>query len=271
MKTNKSVVLITALLSLALLASVSCKRDAVSQPSTPVGPSSIGVMMNLEASPNVILVGLQQRQVTNVMATLKKYDGTGQSGRTILFEIVDASLNRIDVGHFEGNASVFTRTTDSGGNAHVDYYGPLSGEITADTSVYIRASAAWEGSQFINDTAQLFLVRDSDELSLTAKAIPDVLYAGSTGGTSVIQATVLSGGQPAKNFPVYFLINLNLGRFADGQLFTTRNTNDQGVATMTYIGPTADEMSFSSDTVPIIVQVSEQLGVTLNVLIIRQK
>ena len=40
---------------------------------------------------------------------------------------------------------------------------------------------------------------------------------------------------------------------------------------MTYIGPTADEMSFSSETVPIIVQVSEQVGVTVNVLIITQK
>ena len=271
MKTNKSAILITAFLGLALLASVSCKTDEVSPPANPIGPSSIGVMMNVVASPNVILVGVKQRQVTNIMATLKKYDGTGQSGRTVLFEIVDASLNRLDVGYFEGNASVFTRTTDSGGNAHVNYYGPLSGEIAADASVYIRASVAWEGSQFINDTAEIFLVRDSDELSLTAKAIPDVLYAGDSGGASVIQATVLSGGQPAKNFPVYFLVNMNLGKFADGKLSTVANTNDQGVATMTYIGPTAAEMSHSSETVPIIVQVSEQLGVQVNVLIVTQK
>jgi hypothetical protein len=153
----------------------------------------------------------------------------------------------------------------------VDYYGPLSDEIAADASVYIRATAAWEGSQFINDTAEIFLVRDSDDLSLTAKAVPDVLYAGGSGGASVIQATVLSGGQPAKNFPVYFLVNMNLGKFADGKLSTVANTNDQGVATMTYIGPTAAEMSHSSETVPIIVQVSEQLGVQVNVLIVTQK
>ena len=119
MKTRTTAIIITAFLGLALLASVSCKTDEVSQPANPIGPSSIGVMMNVVASPNVILVGVKQRQVTNVMATLKKYDGTAQSGRTVLFEIVDASLNRVDVGYFEGNASVFTRTTDSGGNAHV--------------------------------------------------------------------------------------------------------------------------------------------------------
>lgn len=271
MKTKKSAVLITAFLGLALLASVSCRRDAVSQPSSPVGPSSIGVMMNLEASPNVLLVGLKQRQATNLTATLKKYDGTGQSGRTILFEILDASFNRLDVGHFEGNTSVFSRTTDSSGNAHVYYYGPLSDEIAADGSVYIRATAVWDGSQIINDTAQIFLVRDSDELSVTAKAVPDVLYAGGSGGTSVIQATVFSGGQPAKNFPVYFVLGLNLGKFADGRVSTTSNTNDQGVATMTYVGPTADQMPGSSETVPVYVQVSENLGVTVNILIIQQK
>ena len=271
MKTHKTAIVIAALLGVALLASVSCKRDAVSQPSSPVGPSSIGVMMNLEASPNTILVGVKQRQATNITATLKKYDGTGQANRTILFEVVDASGNRLDVGFFEGSTSVFSRTTDSGGSAHVYYYGPVSDEITSDGSVYIRGTAAWEGSQFINDTAQIFLVRDSSELSVTAKAIPDVLYAGGSAGTSIIQATVLAGGQPAKNFPVFFVLNSNLGKFIDGRVQTTSNTNDQGVATMTYVGPTTDEMSYSSDTVPIIVQVGETVGVQVNILIIRQK
>jgi hypothetical protein len=153
----------------------------------------------------------------------------------------------------------------------VYYYGPLSDEIPSDGSVYIRGTAAWDGSQFINDTAQIFLVRDSNELSLTAKAVPDVLYAGGTAGTSVIQATVFSGGQPAKNLPVYFVLSMNLGKFSDGNVSTTSNTNDQGVATMTYVGPTAAEMPGSSETVPIIVQISEDLGVQVKILIIKQK
>lgn len=271
MKTNKTVILITGFLGLALLVSVSCKRDSVNQPSTPVGPSSIAVMMNVEANPNVITAGVNQRQSTNVMATLKGFDGKGIANRTVFFEVVDAALNRLNVGYFEGNTSVFSRTTDSSGNAHVYYFGPLSDEITEDGSIFVRASVAWDGSQFINDTAQIFLVRDSSDLSLDVKAVPDLLYAGNTRGTSVIQATVFAGGKPAQNFPVYFVLGLNLGKFGDGKVQTTSNTNDQGVATMTYIGPTAAEMPGSSETVPIIVQVSEQLGKTVKILIVQQK
>ena len=128
MKTHKTAIVIAALLGVALLASVSCKRDAVSQPSSPVGPSSIGVMMSVEASPNVISAGINQRQMTTVTATLKKYDGSGQANRTILLELVDAAYNRINVGYFEGSTSVVSKTTDSGGTVRVNYVGPLSSE-----------------------------------------------------------------------------------------------------------------------------------------------
>lgn len=271
MKTNKTAVFIAALLGLSLLASVSCKRDEVSPPANPIGPSSIGVMMNVEASPNTITAALYQRQMTTITATLKKYDGTGQAGRTVVLDVVDDTFNRLDVGYFEGSNSVATKTTDSNGTVRVNYYGPLSQEIANGGSVYIRANAAWEGSQLISDTAQIYLVHESSEVTVTAKAIPEVIYAGSSGGVSMIQAVVLAGGQPVKNFPVYFIANLNLGKFADGKLSTVANTNDQGVATMAYIGPSSSEMSYSSETVPIIVQVAENVGVTVNVLIINQK
>ncbi len=271
MKTNKTAILVTAFLGLALLVSVSCKRDSVTQPSTPIGPSSIAVMIDVEATPNVITAGVTQRQTTNVMATLKSFDGKGLANRTVLFEVVDAALNRLNIGFFEGNTSVFSRNTDSSGNAHVYYYGPLADELTKDESVYVRATVAWEGSQFINDTAQIFLVRDSNDLSLDVKAVPDLLFAGNTGGTSVIVATVFAGGRPVSNFPVFFVLGMALGKFGDGKVSTTSNTNDQGVATMTYLGPTAAQMPGSSETVPIFVQVSEQLGKTVNILIVQQK
>jgi hypothetical protein len=270
MKTNKTPILLTVALSLGLLASVSCKRDSVSQPS-PLGPSSIGVMLNLEASPNVIVVGVKDRQVANVTATLKKFDGTGQANRTVLFEVVDSTGSRLNVGFFEGSTGVFSKTTDANGSVHVNYFGPLSDEISGDRTIYIRASVAWDGTQFINDTAALSLVRDTKDLTLTAKAVPDVLYAGNVGQTSIIQATVYAGGQPAKNFPVYFVFTMNLGQFIDGKRSTTSTTNDQGVATMTYVGPTSSEMANSSETVPIRVQVSEQLGQDVQILIIRQQ
>ncbi len=88
-------------------------------------------MMNVQASPNVITAALYQRQMSTITATLKKYDGTGQSGRTIVFEVVDAALNRLDIGYFEGSNSVITKTTDSSGTVRVNYFGPLSARSRA--------------------------------------------------------------------------------------------------------------------------------------------
>ena len=270
MKTNKTTILFTVILSLAALASVSCNRDNVTQPSA-IGPSSIAVMLNLNASPNVILAGLTQRQSTSITATLKKFDGTGQANKTILFEVVDAQGNRLNEGFFEGSTSVVSKTTDSGGNVTVNYFGPLADEITKDGSILIKASVAWDGTQLINDTATLFIMRDMKDLSLNATVIPDLLYAGGTNPVATIQATVLAGGQPVKNFPVFFLLDLNLGTFSDGKLSTFVNTNDQGMAMINYIGPTADEMSNSSETVTVTVQVSQDLGKQLPIILVRQK
>jgi hypothetical protein len=55
-----------------------------------------------------------------------------------------------------------TVTTDAGGTARTHYYGPLKKEINADVDLYIRATVAWEGSQFIYDTTLLYVVRDPD-------------------------------------------------------------------------------------------------------------
>jgi hypothetical protein len=270
MKTNKTPVLITATLSLALLAAVSCQRDAVHQPS-PLGPSSIAVMLNLNACPNVLLAGVNQRSSTSLTATLKDFTGKAEANQTVLFEVIDAQGNRLDLGFFEGSTSVITKPTDSGGNVTVTYFGPLADELQQDASVLIRASVAWNGSQFINDTATLLVIRDMEQLSLDAKAMPETLYASDSNPSATIQAIVLSGGQPVRNFPVFFILDHNLGTFADGKLSTYSNTNDQGVATMTYVGPTADQMSNSSDTAKITVLLSLELYKELDVLVIRQK
>jgi hypothetical protein len=55
-----------------------------------------------------------------------------------------------------------TLATDAGGTARTRYYGPLKTEINADVDLYIRATVAWEGSQFIYDTTLLYVVRDPD-------------------------------------------------------------------------------------------------------------
>lgn len=270
MKTNKTTILFTVILSLAALASVSCNRDNVTQPSA-IGPSSIGVMLNVDTSPNVLVAGVTQRQRSTVTATLKKYDGTGQANRTITFEVVDSTGARLNLGSFDGGAAVVSKATDAGGIVTVGYLGPLSDEITSDTTIIIRASVAWDGSQTIDNTATLAVVRDTKQLSLSAVALPDILYASGSNPSSTIQATVLSGGQPVRNFPVFFLLDHNLGSFSDGKLYTYVNTNNQGVASLTYIGPTADDMSNSSDTATITVLVSQDILKELKILVIRQK
>ena len=270
MKTNKKIFLITVCLALLIFTFGSCKSDVVDTPS-PLGPSSISVILDLTANPNVIFAGLLDRQTTEVTASLTRYDGSPLSDKTVFFEVVDSAGTRMDLGYFDGNLSMQTVATDSSGMARTHYYGPLTDEVTADGYLYIRATVAWEGSQFITDLAPLFVVRDSDQIAFTAQAIPDVLYAGDTRPTSEIRALLTVGGAPAAGVPVYFVLNDDLGRFADGKRNTTVLTNDQGVASLTYVGPLWVELPPSGATVDITVQVTQVLSKQLQIQIIRQR
>ncbi len=236
-----------------------------------MGPSTFAILLKVNASPNVILAGLQERQASTVTASLKTYDGSAISNKTVFFEVVDESGKRLDVGFFEGNMAVFSQNTDGNGNITVNYYGPLSNEIVGSGTLYIRATVAWEGAQFIIDSTALYVLRDTDEMSLEVKAVPDVIYAGMTETTAEIQATLRAGGAPVKNHPVYFLLNTDLGRFIDGKWYTTSNTNDDGVATMTYVSPGfwgVDPLN-PIQTVSITVQVTQQLSENVTIKVIR--
>lgn len=244
-------------LALMIFTFYACKRDAIEEPS-PFGPSTFAILLNLSASPNVIFAGLTSRQISTITAILKKFDGTPLSGKTLYFEVVDSGGTRIEnMGYFEGNISLQSKNTDGSGTAKLNYYGPLSDEIAANGTVYIKATAAWEGSEFIIETAPLYIIRDADEVALTAEAVPDVLYSGLSKPTAEIRAVVRVGGAPVSDYPVYFGIQGNLGRFDDGSKNAQRLTNQDGVASIIYVGPGYWEIPSAGATVTIRVQITQ--------------
>jgi len=271
MKTHKTFILLAIVLVLSVFTFYSCKRDAVEEPS-PLGPSTFAIVLNLNASPNVLFAGQDQRQMSAVTATLKKFDGSAISNRTVYFEVVDGTGTRLDLGYFEGDLAIHSQNTDGSGTVRVNYYGPLSEEIAADGTIYIKATVAWEGSQFISDSTALYLVRDADTILLEAEANPDILYAGLTNPTAEIRARVLVGGKPLKNYPVYFIVDRtqDLGRFSDGKRNTFAYTNADGIAVVTYIGPAFYEI-LTNTTVTIRVQVTQELFKDVEIQIIRQR
>ncbi len=269
MKTKKTVLISLVLLAFVFFGSSSCKRSAVEVPG-PSGPSSFSILLRLNASPNVLFAGLNTRQMTTITATLKKYDGSAIAGKTLFFETIDSSGTRVDLGYFEGNQALQSKTTDSSGSARINYYGPLSEEILTNATIYVRATVAWEGSQFIYETAPLYIIRDADQISFLVEAIPSVIFAGDSSPTSEIRARLLMGGAPVQDYPVYFILESPIGVFSDGLRHTYALTDADGIASKTYIGPTWVEIASTEVTVPIKVVLTDTISQTVNLKIIRK-
>jgi hypothetical protein len=161
MKISKKIFLITVSLALLVFTFESCKSDVIEQPS-PLGPSSASVILSMNASPNVIFATRMDRQTVEITASLRMYDGAALSGRTVFFEIVNSAGNELDLGFFDQNLSVQNVVTGGDGVAKTIYHGPLRREVDHDRHVYIRATVAWEGSQFINNKATIWVIRDPD-------------------------------------------------------------------------------------------------------------
>jgi len=250
MKTKR--VLTFALGLVLLLASSACTRNEVGTPS-PVGPSSFAVLLKLSASRNVIYAG-DQRDGSTISVSLKQFDGTPLVGRTVYFEICDSAHLRVDVGYFEGMERVISRQTDSGGNITFVYNGPLNSEIDANTSVYIWASAASEGNEFIEDFAQVNIVRDSSSPGiLEISANPNIIFASGGGERerewSTISASLVSpDGTPIVGRTIYFEIcdvdhvQIDIGFFEGGDAVLTRKTDAEGNISFIYHGPLREEL-----------------------------
>jgi uncharacterized GH25 family protein len=219
-----------------------------------VGPSSFSVLLKLSASPNVILAG-SHRAGTTISASLKRFDGTPLADRTVYFEICDSSHNRVYIGYFEGQTSVLSRQTDSGGNVTFVYYGPLETEIEASTSVYIWAKAASEGNEFIEDFAQVDISRGSSSLGAVLKlsANPNVIAAGNHRQSTTITVSLNRlDGTPLANRTVYFEIcdsshnRVYIGYFEGQTSVLSRQTDAKGNINLIYYGPLASEIEAST-------------------------
>lgn len=210
------------------------------------------IFIDVSANPNVLFAGTS-REKSTITATVTQAGNQPVADKTLHFEITDENGNKLDLGHFEGNEPVISKTTDSNGNVTVDYYGPLSGEISENTTVTIRASAALEGSaseDYTYGAAAIEIIKDMDDISIQVTANPNVLFAGTYREKSTVTATVTqSGNMPVANKTLYFEITdesgnkLDLGYF-DGEISVKEKTTDStGTAETVYYGPIAQEVT----------------------------
>lgn len=237
MKNKRNIIIV---FSLALILSFlpSC-RNAVEEPA-PFGPSSLSILLHTSANPNVLFAGTT-REVTTITASLKKFDGTPLSNISIHFEVTP------NLGHFEGNLSVITKITDSSGLVSLSYYGPTAQDLTANQTLYIYAYAAWEGKEIIAELTPVYIVRDKFDLDLVFElmADPNVLWCTSERPESVILGIfTFESGAPVVGRKVFFTILSGPGEFSDGKTKTYAVTDEEGVATITYVGPTNDEINY---------------------------
>ncbi len=140
-----------------VLAVTACTRHGVDQPS-PVGPSTLATVLKISANPNVLNAGTH-RQGATIVVSLVKYDGTPLAGRTVYLEINDETDKRANIGFFDGRVNVATRVTDGGGNAYITYYAPIKDEIRANCIVHIWASLPGDERTFLQEYAQIFIIR----------------------------------------------------------------------------------------------------------------
>jgi hypothetical protein len=267
---NRCLLVLSLVLSIAVL--TSCTRDAVEEPS-PLGPSGFAISFKVSAAPNVLFAGFQERQSTTINAVLRKFDGQPISGRTVFFEIINATkFQRADsVGYFEGVQAVATRVTDGNGIVSINYYGPTAEEIpiilcqdpaecqpirnTAFDSYYIKASVAWAGNEIIEEWTPVFFVRDYSDIIFNVTVEPNILWCTNTRPEATIKVFfAVPDGTPIAGRKIFFEINSGPGMFADGKVKTFKETGSNGYATMIYKGPTSGEMSSNEQKVSITVQ-----------------
>ena len=79
-------------------------------------------------------------------------------------------------------------------------------------------------------------------LALDLNAYPNILYMTSSRQQAEIQATVKLGGKPAPGEVVYFTVDSGPGEFSDYKDRTIATTDQNGVASVTYLSPTGGEI-----------------------------
>jgi hypothetical protein len=238
-----------------------CKRGTVQEPS-PFGPSSFAIVLQVSCSPNVIFAG-EARQSTTVTATLKEFNGEPLNQKTVYFEVGDSSKKRQNVGYFEGNQTAVSRVTDENGVATINYIGPLAKEITTSGTIYIWATTAWGGKEFIDDNTPVEIIQKSlPAYEIAVSGNPNVLFAGATKRemsriTVWLQLTGDGSTAPVANNDIHFWVGtsetdetqVNIGYFDNHKAIYSKPTDENGMVAVQYWGPLASEITQSPMTV----------------------
>jgi hypothetical protein len=124
------------------LASQGCGLGEVDIPESLVGPSELGLSLQMFANPDVVLADGIQTSV--IHAVLQDQNGRRVPNRAIVFTIQDEAGRTAEIGQLTSpsGARVFgstTATTDSQGIARVVYTTPERRDLTANTLVRVAA------------------------------------------------------------------------------------------------------------------------------------
>jgi PKD repeat protein len=119
-----------------------CGLDEVKVPEGLVGPSELGLSLQVLATPDVVLADGIQTSV--IQALVQDQNGKRVPGRAIVFTIMDESGRTAEIGQLTSSsgARVYGSTTvntDSNGVARVVYTTPERRDFTADARIKIGA------------------------------------------------------------------------------------------------------------------------------------
>lgn len=204
--------------------------------------------LDLEASPLVLFAG-ETRESSTITAELLSSTASPLPNKIVYFEIKDESGNKLNAGFFEGNKAALTKVTDQNGKVSLTYYGPLATDITENITAYITATVSGENNETVTDNVAIYIIKEVYEVQFEMIADPNVLWATHTRPESEIKATLKTAdGIPISGRRVYFEITSGPGNFSNWESKIYADTDNDGVAIVTYIGPRDSDITADTTT-----------------------
>jgi len=142
MQDTKHKVRLVAGLMACTLSLQGCGLDKVEVPTALVGPSELGISLQMIALPDIVVADGIQTSV--IQAVVRNQNGALAANRPIVFTIADELGRTAEIGtlHSMGGVRVFgstTVTTNTNGIAQVVYTSPERRDFTADSRIIVGA------------------------------------------------------------------------------------------------------------------------------------
>ena len=200
--------------------------------------------MYLSSQPNVLFAGDEIRESPLVKAVLTAAGGVYVANQPIYFEVTDEDGNKLNVGFFEGNVPAIKKSTNKAGEVSATYFGPIASEIADNITLFMKATLAGEGSDIISVLTPIYIIRDVTDVFFDLFADPNILWARSGRPHSKITAVFRKiDGSPFVNKEIYFAILSGPGEFGNGKNKAIAKTDSTGTATVSYFGPTKNQIT----------------------------